>query len=424
MRRVVVSGLGFISSIGNNKANVLRSLKEGISGIEVFEELNRPRVPVSLAGTVKGFTFEGTRREDWVIPEEFSISREELRSMSPNVIYGHCAMKEAIADSGLSDAVVSHPRTGAMCASAGSTWMTYEYVRGMLEKGVQRVYPLGMVASIPGTLNINLVACFRIKGASLGFASACASSSHAFGAAVDHIRLDRQDVVFVVGAEDCNLYNILPFAGLRALTQGDDPTKDPCAFDVKRNGFVVGGGGVVLVLEELEHALARKADIYAEVLGWGEASDGFSVMAPEPEGDGIARAMEAALANGGIRPEEVDYINAHATSTIAGDVAEVKAIRKVFGGGRIPNVSSTKSLTGHGLSLAGALAAAICCLAMTEEFTPVSANITELDPECEGVPIVTGPIDAAPEIVMSNSSGFGGTNVALLMKRWRGEGAR
>ena len=309
-----------------------------------------------------------------------------------------------------------------MCASGGSTWLTYEFIDVMLKKGVHRCYPLAMVASIPGTLNINLVACYGIKGASLGFASACASSAHAFGAAYDHIRLDRQDIVFAVGAEDCNYYSILPFAGMRALTQRTDPSVAPCAFDRKRDGFVVTGGGAVLVLEELEHALRRNAPIYAEVLGWGEASDGYSVMAPEPEGEGVMRAMELAIKNSKIAPDDVDYINAHATSTIAGDVAEVRAIKKVFAGGKVPHVSSTKSLTGHGLSLAGAMEAAFCVLALQEKFTPLSVNITELDPECEGVPIVARPVDFAPKIAMSNSSGFGGTNVVLVMKRWDSAG--
>jgi 3-oxoacyl-[acyl-carrier-protein] synthase-1 len=307
-----------------------------------------------------------------------------------------------------------------MCASGGSTWLLYEYLDQMMKRGVQRCYPLAMPASISGTLNMNLTACFRIKGASAGFSSACASSAHAFGAALDHIRLGRQDVVFVAGAEDCNFLSIVPFAGARALTLQSDPARSPCAFDRKRDGFVVTGGATVLVVEDLEHARRRGAHIYAEALGWGEASDGYSVMAPEPNGEGLARAMQNAMSASGVVPEEIDYINAHATSTPAGDAAELRAIKSVFCKGSTPRVSSTKSLTGHGLSLAGAMEAAFCCLALDQGWTPVSANITELDPECEGVPIVTEPIDFAPRIAMTNSSGFGGTNVALALRKWEG----
>jgi 3-oxoacyl-[acyl-carrier-protein] synthase-1 len=265
---------------------------------------------------------------------------------------------------------------------------------------------------------MNLVACFGIKGHSLGFSSACASSAHALGAAVDRIRLDRQDTMFVVGGEDCNLFSILPFVGSRALTTATDPTTAPRPFDRKRDGFVVAGGAAVLVLEELEHAQRRGASIYAEVLGWGEASDGYSVMAPEPQGDGLSRAMQSAIEDSGITPDDVDYINAHATATPVGDAAEIKAIQRVFGTEDTPYVSSTKALTGHGLSLAGAMEAGFCCLALKEGFVPVSANITEVDPEFAGVSVVTEPVAYAPKVAITNSSGFGGTNVTLAMRRW------
>ena len=290
-RRVVVTGLGFITSIGNDRAQVLESLRESRTGIEYYPELERAGVNVRLAGTIKGFTFPELRADEWTYPDAYKVPREHLRSMAPNGLYAFCAMKQAIADARLTPELVSSPRTGAMCASNGSSWLTYEYLDIMLKKGPQRCNPMAMVASIAGTLNMNLVASFGIKGHSLGFSSACASSAHALGAGFDRIRAERQEIVFVVGAEDCNLFSILPFVGTRALTTQTDPTKSPCAFDVKRDGFVVAGGATVLVLEELEHARRRGAFIHGEVLGWGEASDGFSVMAPEPEGDGLARAM-------------------------------------------------------------------------------------------------------------------------------------
>ncbi|MFL6513405.1 MAG: beta-ketoacyl-[acyl-carrier-protein] synthase family protein [Chthoniobacterales bacterium] len=417
-RRVVVTGIGLITSIGNNREAVLKSLRESRTGIEYFAPLDRAGVPVRLAGTVKGFDFPELRSDEWSYPDGYEIPRAQLRSMSPNVVYGFCAMQQAIADSQLPTALVSNPRTGAMCASGGSAWLTYDYLDMMLKKGPQRCNPMAMVASIAGTLNMNLVASFGIRGASLGFSSACASSAHALGAAFDKIRMNRQDIVFVAGAEECNLFSILPFVGTRALTTQKDPAVSPCAFDVKRDGFAVGGGAAVLVLEELEHARARGACVRAEMLGWGEASDGYSVMAPEPEGDGLARAMELAIQESAIRADEVDYINAHGTATQIGDVAEIQAIKRVFVGGKLPYVSSTKSITGHGLSLAGAMESAFCCLALEEGFTPTSAHISELDPRFDSVPIVIEPIDDAPSIALTNSSGFGGTNVAAIFRRW------
>ena len=417
-RRVVVTGMGFITSIGNDREQVLESLRECRTGIEYFAPLERTGVPVRLAGTVKGFDFPELHSDEWIYPKDYDIPRAQLRSMSPNVVYAYCAMQQAIADARLSPDLVSNARTGAMCASGGSGWLTYDYLDMMLKKGPQRCNPMAMVASIAGTLNMNLVASFGIKGASLGFSSACASSAHALGAAFDKIKTDRQDIVFVAGAEECNLFSILPFVGTRALTTQKDPTVSPCAFDVKRDGFVVGGGATVLVLEDLEHARRRGVPIHGEMLGWGEASDGYSVMAPEPEGDGLGRAMELAIEESGISPDDVDYINAHGTATAMGDAAEIRAIRRVFGNGKSPYVSSTKSITGHGLSLAGAMEAAFCCLALEEGFTPVSAHISELDPEFDGVGIVTQPIDYPPKVALTNSSGFGGTNVAVIFQKW------
>jgi 3-oxoacyl-[acyl-carrier-protein] synthase-1 len=416
--RVAVTGLGFITSIGNNREQVLTSLRECRTGIEYYPALERAGVNVRLAGTVKDFSFPELRSDEWIYPDSYKIPREHLRSMAPNAVYGFCAMQQAIADAKLPPELVSNPRTGVMCASAGSSWLTYEYLDMMLKKGPARCNPMAMVASIAGTLNMNFVACFGIKGHSLGFSTACASSGHALGEAFDRIRLNRQDVVFVVGAEDCNLFSILPFVGTRALTTQTDPAISPCAFDQKRDGFVVAGGATVLVLEELEHAQQRGAPIQAEMIGWGEASDGYSVMAPEPDGEGLGRAMEAAMNEADISAADIDYINAHGTSTTLGDAAEIRAIKRVFGENKSPYVSSTKSITGHGLSLAGAMEAGFCCLALRERFVPVSANITQLDPEFEPVSVVSKAIDHAPRVAMTNSSGFGGTNVSAILRRW------
>ncbi len=421
MKRVVVTGLGFITSIGNNREQVLRSLRECRTGVEPFPELNDADVPVKLAGTIKGFQFPTPDFEDWTYPPDYRLTREQLRPMSPNSLYAFCAMQQAIREARLTPDLVSSPRTGLMCASGGSMWMAYESLHTMFTRGVSRCQPMSIVNGIPGSLYINLVATFKIKGGSLGFSSACSSSAHATGVACDNLRLGRQDIVFVVGAEDCNKVSILPFASARALSLGTDPEKTPCAFDVKRDGFVGTGGAAALVLEELEYARRRGASIIAEVLGWGQSSDGYNVLAPEPSGEGLKRAMEEALRDADLRPEEIDYINAHGTSTPIGDVAECRAIHSMFQNGKIPWVSSTKSLTGHGLSLSGAMEAAFSCLALQEKFTPVSAHITQLDPECGIVPIVAKPIADAPRVALKNSSAFGGSNVSLILRRWEND---
>jgi 3-oxoacyl-[acyl-carrier-protein] synthase-1 len=422
MKRAVITGLGFITSIGNSRAEVLDSLRAVRTGVERFHEFEAPNIPVKLAGTVKGFEFSDTSFEDWVYPERYKIPREVLRPMTPNALYAYFAMREAIEDAALPPELVSNEETGLTCASGGSMWMAYDNLHTMVTRGVMRCQPMAIINSIPGSLYINLTPAFKIKGPSLGLSSACSSSAHALGLAFDMVRQGRQKAVFVVGAEDCNKYTILPFATVRALSVQTDPEKSPCAFDVKRDGFVGTGGATVLVVEELEQAQARRAPrIYAELLGWGQASDGYNVLAPEPTGEGLARTMRLALADADLPPEKLDYINAHATSTSFGDASEIQAIKAVFKDGKTPLVSSTKSLTGHGLSLAGAMEAGFCCLALHDKFTPVSAHITELDPVCEGVPIVTEPTDAVPRLVMNNSSGFGGTNVSIVMRAWEEE---
>jgi 3-oxoacyl-[acyl-carrier-protein] synthase-1 len=416
MRRVVVSGLGFITSIGNTREQVLSSLKECRTGVELFPEFAAADVPVKLAGTVKGFEFPTPDFEDWTYPAEYKLSREQLRPMAPNSLYAFCAMQQAVQDAGLTPDLISRPRTGMMSASGGSLWLAHQNLQTMITRGVSRCPPMGIINGIPGSLYINLAALFKIKGATLGFSSACSSSGHAIGAGFDLIRTGRQDIVFAVGAEDCNKFSILPFAGVRALSVQTDPNVSPCAFDVKRDGFVGTGGATVLVLEEFEQARARNAPIYAEVLGWGQSSDGYNVLAPDPEGEGLHRAIDDALDDAKLAREEVDYINAHAPSTPSGDASEITAIKKAFSNGHVPYVSSTKSLTGHGLSLAGAMETAFCCLALKEKFTPVSAHITELDPICEGVPVVTKPISDFPRVLLNNSSGFGGTNVCVALR--------
>lgn len=414
MNRVVVTGLGFISSIGNSRAEVMQSLREGRCGVEVMPELAAANDRVKLAGTVKGFAFPTADPLDWTFPAHVQFSRSQLRTLVPNAVFASVAMDEAIRDAHLDPALVASPQTGLYCASAGSSWMTHVALDSVLSRGPARTSAPTVVTGMPNSLHLNLVAKFAVKGASVGFSSACASSAHALGSACDLIRLGRQKIMFVVGAEDCHPCNILPFASLRALSAQSDPALAPRPFDVNRDGFIITGGGAALVLEDAEHAAARGATVYAEVKGWGQASDGYDVVAPDPSGNGLARAMTNALQDAHLDPSAIDYLNAHATATAAGDLAELNALKAIFTGDKRPKVSSTKALTGHGLSLAGALEAGICCLALREGFMPASTKIQNLDPACEGISILTNRCDEAPRMAMSNSSGFGGANVALI----------
>ncbi len=417
MPRVFITGLGFVSSIGNDAQTVARNLRELKHGFELYPPFQKPEVPCKVVGTIKGFQTDSVDPEDWAYPKAYSIKRELLRTMAPHGLFAHCAFLQAAADAKLAEPDISQPRTGLYAASGGSPMLTAYHHDRMIRLGVARCSPLGIVSSIVGTLNFNLVAAFRIQGSSCGFSSACASSAHALGFAFDDIALGRQDRMFVVGAEDGNLDAILPFAGMRTLSLQTDPDLASRPFDAERDGFVGTGGAAVLVLESEAEVARRGAQPYAELLGWGQASDGYNVAISHPDGGGSEAAMRRGLSAAGLAPEEVDYVNAHATSTLIGDVSEARALKAVFGaGGKGPRISSTKALTGHGLSLAGALETAFCALMMRGGFTPGSAHIRQLDPACEGLNIIRATEPAAPRIVLKNSSGFGGANVALLLR--------
>ncbi len=421
MPKVFVTGLGFITSIGNNRAEVTRSLREMRHGMVVYPPFQRPDLPVKVAAPVGGFNVESADPEDWTFPPDYRIKREVLRGLGPNSLFAYCAMIQAIADAKLSEPDLSNDRTGLYAASAGSPGLLYRLLNQMHAQGVMRCPPLGIVAAIAGTVQFNLVAHFKIKGASTGFSSACASSSHAMGFAYDEIALGRQSRMFVVGAEDGNYETIAPFAGMRALSLSTDPDSASRPFDISRDGFVGTGGGVVLVLESEDEVARRGVTPYCEVAGWGQASDGHNVAISHPEGAGLRRAMELALKYSGLEAGDVDYVNAHATSTPIGDVSEVKALRAVFGARAAQTaVSSTKALTGHGLSLAGAMEAAFCALAIDEGFIPGAAHLTEPDPVCAGLDLPRASLDEAPRLVLNNSSGFGGSNVCHVLRRWDG----
>jgi len=416
--RVFVTGLGFITSIGLDRAGVvdsLRHLRHGIGRYAAFEGADSP---VKLLATVKDFEVDSADFEDWKVPAGYSIRREVMRALAPNGVYAWCAMQQCVADAGLSPADVSNPDTGLYAASGGSPMLLFRQMVKMNEVGVMRCPPTGIVASIAGTLNFNLVAGFKILGASTGFSSACASSGHAMGFAYDEIRLGRQKRMFVVGGEDCNRESMLPFAGMRALSVQTEPKKASRPFDVARDGFVGTGGAVVMLLESEDEVARRGAPVYCEFLGWGQGSDGHSVAMSHPQGLGLRVAMERALAATGLAVGDIDYINAHATSTPIGDVSELRAIKAVFGSGGVrPRVSSTKALTGHGLSLSSVMEAAFCAVAIKEGFTPGSAHIDTLDPEAAGVAILRETLAEGPRVAMSNSSGFGGANVAVVLRR-------
>ncbi|MBW8780815.1 MAG: beta-ketoacyl-[acyl-carrier-protein] synthase family protein [Verrucomicrobia bacterium] len=417
MPRVFITGLGFITSIGNNADAVETSLRELRHGMVRYEPFKADNIPVKVAAPVAGFKTDGVDQEDWVIPAPYVVKREQLRSLSANALYATCAFQQAVADAKLSPEDVSNDDTGLYAASAGSPAMLGHQINRMREFGVMRCPPLGVVASIAGTVQFNLVAHFKIKGASTGFSSACASSAHALGFAHDEIALGRQKRMFVVGAEDGNTETILPFAAMRALSINPDPETASRPFDTGRDGFVGTGGATVLVLESEDEVLRRGVAPYAEVLGWGQASDGHNVAISHPDGAGLASAMRRALKASGVTAADLGYVNAHATSTPIGDASECKALRAVLGehASRVA-VSSTKALTGHGLSLAGAMESGFCALAIRRGFVPGSAHISQLDPICDGLNIVRATQPVSPGIVLNNSSGFGGANVCVVLK--------
>jgi 3-oxoacyl-(acyl-carrier-protein) synthase len=417
-RLPVITGLGFVTSIGHARSAVVRSLRELRHGFEPVEFFDNPDLPVKVAGTIKGFAFPTPRSRDWTWPENFDIDREVARGLAPHGVFALCALQQALADAELEPSALSDGETGLFCASAGSPFLLGPFLDQIRATRGERGNPMGIVSSIAGTLNFNLAAHYRITGAVCGFVSACTSSSHALGYAMDEIRLGRQQRMLVVGAEDMTAESVVSFSSLRALSHQRDPGLASRPFDRQRDGFVGTGGAVALIIEDAAVARGRGAGIYAELIGWGQAGDGHSVVAPHPEGSGLRKAMERTLAEGGARPADIGYVHAHATSTVAGDRAEALALRAVFtDAGARPKVSSTKALTGHGLSLAGALGAAFCALAIDEDFIPGAAHLEEPDPACERLDFPRASLDGTPHLTLNNSSGFGGSNVCHLLRR-------
>lgn len=417
MSSVVVTGLGFVSSIGNDRREVLESLRGMRSGIEIYPPFDDPKIPVHVMGTVKGFETSSLDQEDWTYPSRYRVNRAFLRSLSPHALYGYCAMTQAIEEAKLGPEEVSNEDTGLYTASAGSTSFLVHHLNYLNEFGAERSQPKAIVASIAGTLNFNLASQFHIKGATCGFVSACASSGHALGLAFEEIHSGRQKRMIVVGAEDGNRDCILPFASMRALSVNPDPATASRPFDVHRDGFVGTGGAVCLILEDEEVARERGITPQARFLGYGQASDGYSAVLPEAQGDGLRRAMLQALRRSDLSVADIDYVNAHAPSTQMGDLAEIRALQSVFGDRSSPPVSSTKSLTGHALSMGSILEAGLSILAMEAGLVPATANLREPEAEAAGLDLPTEPRESPIGVFLSNSSGFGGANVSLAFAK-------
>jgi len=408
MRRVVVTGLGIVSSIGNTAEEVLASLKAGKSGITANAAMKEHGFRSQVAGDVKLDVTE-------------HVDKRALRFMGPGAAYGYIAMTQAIADAGLADSDISNPRTGLVAGSGGpSTSAMLAAHQTVLEKGSpKRIGPFAVPKCMSSTISANLSTAFKIKGINYSITSACSTSLHCIGNAAEQIMLGKQDVMFAGGAEelDWTLSCLFDAMGAMSAKYNDTPERASRAFDADRDGFVIGGGGGILVLEELEHAKARGAKIYAEVTGYAATSDGHDMVAPS--GEGGERAMRLALQS--LKDRKVGYINAHGTSTPVGDVGEIEAVRRVFGDGQTPPVSSTKSMTGHSQGATGAQEAIYCLLMLEHDFIAPSINVETLDPALKPAEIATALVEnAGLDTVMTNSFGFGGTNGSMLLSRFRG----
>jgi 3-oxoacyl-[acyl-carrier-protein] synthase-1 len=402
MRRVVVTGLGIVSSIGNNANEVLASLREAKSGVVAAPD----------------YAERGFRCQVHAAPQiewESLVDRRAARFLSPGLAYAHVAMEQAIADSGLEETDISNERTGLIVGSGGpSTSIIVEAAATTVEKGPKRIGPFAVPKAMSSGPSAVLSTWFKIRGINYSISSACATSAHCIGAGAEQIQLGKQDIIFAGGCEelDWTLSNLFDAMGAMSTHFNDNPAVASRAYDKNRDGFVIAGGAGIVVLEEYEHAKARGAKIYGELIGYAANSDGFDMVAPS--GEGAARCMKLAMAQAGDRT--IDYLNPHGTSTPVGDSKEMGAVREVFGA-KAPLISSTKSLTGHSLGAAGAQEAIYSILMLNNGFAAKSAHIEELDPEFADLPILLERSDKPLETVMSNSFGFGGTNGTLIFSR-------
>ena len=401
MRRVVITGMGIVSSLGNNVNEVSESLKNSKSGITFQEEYKNKGLRSQVAGSINLNTQE-------------LIDRKLFRFMADGHAYAWLAMQEAIADAKLNEDQVSNIRTGLIVGAGGtSTESMLNSTDILKEKGIRRVGPYMVVKTMSNGVTACLATGAKIKGINYSISSACSTSAHCIGNAYEQIQMGKQDIIFAGGAEEEHWTMSFLFDAMGAMSSNFNKTPEQASrtFDVKRDGFVISGGGGILVLEEYEHAISRGAKIYAEVTGYGATSDGFDMVAPS--GEGAQRCMNLALE----ATDSVDYINTHGTSTPVGDAKELEAIKSVFKDGKfgaIPNIASTKSLSGHALGAAGVNEAIYSLIMMENDFIAASANIEELDPAAEGLPIVRKKLNQKVKTAMSNSFGFGGTNASLV----------
>ncbi len=405
MRRVVVTGMGIVSCLGNDKDTVLDALKEGKSGIKFQEEYKELGFRSQVAGSID-------------IDLDALIDRKLRRFMGNAAAYSYLAMDQAIKDAGLAEDQVSNVRTGLIAGSGGASSADIVETADILrDKGVRRVGPYRVTRTMGSTVSACLATPFKIKGINYSITSACATSAHCIGNAMEQIQMNKQDIVFAGGGEELHWSLSVMFDAMGALSSkyNETPEKASRAYDANRDGFVIAGGAGMLVLEELEHAKARGAKIYGELVGYGATSDGYDMVAPS--GEGAMRCMQQAMST---VDGKIDYINSHGTSTPAGDIQELKAMKNTFGD-QMPPVSSTKSLTGHSLGATGVQEAIYSLLMMENDFICASANIDDLDPEADGMPVVTKRMDNVKlDRVMSNSFGFGGTNSTLVFQRYNG----
>jgi len=403
-RRVVVTGLGIVSCLGNDAETVTTNLREGCSGIAV----NPAQVEIGMRSHIAGIPHIDVKEH---------IDRKTLRFMADAAAFAYIAMQQAIDDAGLDEAEVSNERTGIIAGSGGASSASQTEASDILrERGLRRVGPYRVTQTMGSTVSACLATPFHIRGVNYSISSACSTSAHCIGNAMEQIQLGKQDRVFAGGAEELHWSMSALFDAMGALSTryNDTPERASRAYDADRDGFVIAGGGGMLVLEALDVAQARGAKIYAELVGYGATSDGYDMVAPS--GEGAIRCMRQALA---AVDGPIDYINAHGTSTPAGDIQELKAVREAFSDGDIPTIGSTKSLTGHSLGAAGVQEAIYCLLMQQQGFIAASANIDNLDPEADGMPIARERLENQQlERVMSNSFGFGGTNASLVFQRF------